>query len=79
MRSNCDFIEVTGIYGENKFLINKNQIVYIRKEDGEDEHAIIMIAGGERMHKVVTKESYKEVTEELLWHGWYITKEENND
>ena len=73
MRSNCDFIEITGIYGENKFLVNKNAIVFVTRDDSK-EHAIIETRTGEHMYKIVTKESYKDVAEEILWNGWYSSQ-----
>lgn len=72
MRSNYDFIEITGVSGNKKFLINKSSIIFVTPADGsEEQHAVIMTKSGDRMNKILTKESYKDVTEEILWNGWY--------
>ena len=68
MRSNRDFIEVTGKLNSKKFLINKANIVFVTKpEDSDNEQAVLVIKDGDRSTRVIAKESYKEVTEELLW------------
>ena len=70
MRSNCDFIEVTGLTNGKKTLINKRSIIFVTPGESDD-HATIMMQNGDRMAKILTKESYKDVTEEILWNGWY--------
>lgn len=70
MRSNSDFIEVTGLTGGKKILVNKSAIIFVTQGETE-EHAVIMTHSGDRMNKIITKESYKDVTEEILWNGWY--------
>ena len=66
MRSSRDFIEVTGCTNCKKFLVNKSAIIFVTQVDN-DENAVILSKDGEHMHK---KESYKNVTEEILWGGF---------
>ena len=70
MRSNSDFIEVTGATNGKKFLVNKSAIIFVTKADN-DENAIILTKDGDHMHKILTKEDYKSVSEEILWNGEY--------
>lgn len=69
MRSSRDFIEVTGCTNCKKFLVNKSAIIFVTQVDN-DENAVILTKDGEHMHKILTKESYKNVTEEILWNGF---------
>ena len=69
MRTSDRFIEVTGFGGTNgkKFLVNKSAIIFVTQEDGTDKARIsIANANGDRMYRIVTKESYKEVANNLL-------------
>ena len=69
MRSNKDFIELTGNFNK-KFLINKANIVYVTKSENEsDEQAVIMVEDGDRSMRIIAKETYKNVAEELLWEA----------
>ena len=68
MRSNNDFIEITGKINNKKFLINKTNIIYVTKpEDNSDDQAVILVKDGDRSMRIISKESYKDVVEELLW------------
>ena len=66
MRSCADFIEITGKGNNKKYLVNKAAITYV-SQDPTDETAVILLRDGEHTSKVFTKESYKDVTEEILW------------
>ena len=69
MRSSRDFIEVHGARTRNLQLINKRAIVFVIPSEGspDEQNAVIIMARGEHSYKIVCEESYKEVTEELLW------------
>ena len=79
MRSSKDFIELTGKINNKKYLINKKLIIYVT-QDSENESAIIFVVDGDRTTRILVKESYKDVAEELFWF-WACacveTKEEN--
>lgn len=77
MRSNKDFIEVTGKVNSKKFLVNKRNIIFVtRPEDGtEDDRAVVMVKNGDQVMKIIARESYKDVTEELLWGSEKEVKE----
>lgn len=65
MRFNGDFLEVTGVTNGKKFLVNKAAIIFVTPADSE-EHSVIMTENGEHMYKILTRESYKEVSNVLL-------------
>lgn len=67
MRSNSNFIEVTGVTNNKKFLVNKAAIIFVMPAENED-HSVIMTVNGDKAYKILTKESYKDVTEEILWN-----------
>ena len=75
MRSNRDFIEVTGFRGDKKFLVNKAAIILIKLDDYTDG-AVIMTINGDQIYKLPTKESYSELAEELLRNEWDKEMEE---
>ena len=65
MRTSDRFIEVTGGINGKKFLVNKSAIIFVTQED-ETDRAGISTLNGDRMYRIVTKESYKEVANNLL-------------
>ena len=65
MRTSDRFIEVTGGINGKKFLVNKSAIIFVTQEDGTDK-AVISTVNGDRMHRVVAKENYDEVANNLL-------------
>ena len=70
MRSNYNYIEITDYVNGKKLLLNKSSIIFVTKAD-EDERAVILTKGGEYMNKIFAKESYEDISEELLWKGFY--------
>lgn len=93
MRTSDRFIEVTGSVNNKKFLVNKSAIIFIMKEE-EGDGAVISTVNGDRVYRIVTKESYDEVANSLLnWYDFKLNpfsvyaepgvcepiKEENND
>ena len=64
MRSNSDFIELTG-KNDAKILFNKNKIMYVTEDDNETTR--IVMEDGDRELRVVVKETYDDVSSELLW------------
>ena len=73
MRSNKTFLELSMSNGK-RVLINKSAIVFVVKEEvsssgeeGMHERAIIKVNEGSSILKVVTKDSYESIVNELLW------------
>lgn len=78
MRSNKDFIEIHGARTKNSQLINKRAIIFVVKGFDETNYcrAVIHVtSGGDHVYKIDCEESYKDVTEELLWNP--IEEDEN--
>ena len=69
MRSNSNFIEVTGVHGDKKFLVNKSAIIFIMPAESETQ-AVIMTVNGDKAYRILTRESYNDIAEEILWNGW---------
>ena len=67
MRSSESFIEVTGSLNGKKFLINKRAITFITQED-DGERAVILMNDGDKMKKILTKETYRDISEEIFWN-----------
>lgn len=67
MRSNKQFIEITGYVNSKKYLINKNAIIFATTQE-PGERAVLLIKDGDRMRQIPTKESYVDISEELLWN-----------
>ncbi len=65
MRTSKSFIEVTGGINGKKFLVNKSAIIFVTQEDGTDR-AVISTVNGDRMYRVVAKENYEDVANNLL-------------
>ena len=66
MRSNSRFIEVTGRVNGKRFLLNKSVITSVVQED-ETEMALILTKDVDKMKRIPVKESYADLTKELLW------------
>ena len=64
MRSNEDFIELTS--NKKKYLINKKSIIFVTPGEKEDE-AVVVLADGDRERRCVVRESYSDISSELLW------------
>lgn len=69
MRSNRDFIEVHGLRTKKLHLVNKRSIIFVIKgsEDPDDQKAVITVTSGDHAFKIECEESYKDISEELLW------------
>lgn len=65
MRTSDRFIEVTGGINGKKFLVNKSAIIFVTQED-ETDRAVISTVNGDRMYRVVAKENYEDVANNLL-------------
>lgn len=65
MRASDNFIEVTGAINGKKFLVNKSAIIFVMKEE-EGDGAVISTLNGDRVYRIVTKESYNKVANSLL-------------
>lgn len=68
MRSSEQFLEITGATNSKKVLINKRAIIFVTV-CGDEEKSLIHLIDGDRVTRIPTKESYKDVSEELLWFG----------
>lgn len=77
MRTSKSFIEITGGINGKKFLVNKSAIVFVTQED-ETDRAVISTLNGDRIYRIVAKENYKDVANNLL--SWpFCVKEEEDD
>lgn len=77
MRSSRGFIEVTGGINGNKYLINKSAIIFITPV--ESGRSTIYMRDGGDVRRIITKETYDDISKELFWWGWDALTEENDE